>query len=64
MATRAPTQTKDCTFPHCDGRMILTSSPKIDPVVAAVAGEEPIELYWFWLCDREPSHTEAHRPGT
>jgi len=62
MASRAPTQTKDCTFPHCSGRMILTSSPKIDPVVAAAAGEEPIELYWFWLCDQDQSHTERLRP--
>ena len=62
MATRAPTQTKDCTFPHCDGRMILASSPKIDPVIATVAGEEPVDLYWFWLCDRDPAHTEAHKP--
>jgi hypothetical protein len=42
--------------------MILASSPKIDPVIAAVAGEEPVELYWFWLCDQDPSHTERHRP--
>jgi len=41
--------------------MLLTSSPKIDPAIAVAAGEE-IELYWFWLCDQEPSHTEAHRP--
>jgi len=61
MATRTPTQTKPCTFPHCNGRMLLTSSPKIDPAIAVAAGEE-IELYWFWLCDQEPSHTEAHRP--
>ena len=60
MATRAPTKTKDCTFPHCSGRMMLTSSPKNDPVSAG-AGEE-IELYWFWLCDQDQSHTERHRP--
>jgi hypothetical protein len=40
--------------------MILTSSPKTDPVSAG-AGEE-IELYWFWLCDQDQSHTERHRP--
>lgn len=61
MATRAPMQTKDCTFPHCDGRMTLISSPKIDPVIAAVVGEEPLDLYWFWQCDKDTSHTEPHQ---
>jgi hypothetical protein len=61
MATRPPLQTKQCTFPNCDGRMVLTSVENRDPVIEPLRGQPPAPQHWYWQCDRDQTHTESKR---
>jgi hypothetical protein len=48
----APTPTKACTFPHCDGRMTLKMQEAPD-------GSSSAER--LWECDSNPEHIEKAR---
>jgi hypothetical protein len=53
----APSPTKPCTFPHCDGRMTLKIHESREGL--ADVGER------FWECERNSEHIERAReiPG-
>jgi hypothetical protein len=53
----APSPTKACTFPHCDGRMTLKIHEAREGSVDV--GDR------FWECDSNPEHIEKARamPG-
>jgi hypothetical protein len=49
----APSPTKPCTFPHCDGRMTLKiREPREGSTDAAER---------FWECESNPEHIERAR---
>jgi hypothetical protein len=50
----APTPTKACTFPHCDGRMTLK-------IIYTTRDGSP-DGERFWECERNPEHIEKARP--
>ena len=49
-----PRRTKPCTFPHCDGRMILKVAPD---------GPNQAMSQARWECDKDDSHLERPKPG-
>ena len=55
---RIPPPTKPCTFPHCDGRMVLKrQTPKPDRV------DEPSERFDFWECEKDDTHIVRAKSG-
>ena len=57
MAT--PLRTKPCTFPLCEGRMVLSTDDVAVERRIVNAGAPPHrEAAWFWECDTDRSHVE------
>ena len=58
-AMSTPPRTKSCTFPACDGRMVLTH----DEAAAerSIVSDEPHAVWGFWECEEDPSHIERAR---
>jgi hypothetical protein len=55
-----PPRTKPCTFPSCDGRMILTGDIVLAHLGPALPlGPDGKQCVWRrWQCDADDSHVE------
>jgi hypothetical protein len=53
-----PARTKPCTFPGCDGRMVLTRDQAVASRTIVEESGEPSGVWWFWECDNDRSHIE------
>ena len=58
-----PRRTKSCTFPGCDGRMVLsTDDVALEHSLINAGAAQHRQAAWFWECDTDPSHIERASP--
>ena len=58
----SPPRTKPCTFPYCEGRMILKLDERRTNQQTRQTTAAAADPLWFWECDRDDTHLERAKP--